>query len=368
MRVSASHDSWRVLRFVLHLIVTLLLTAVTISVNIAFADLSRSFGRSLVATFFPEDYVNVNQAFVEDFSYYIFTIPDAEDDVQRLLQTYNELPDISVSPIEHTSKGPVAEIVDTRGRKKRYHPSADGSSWLSDDGTIAQARDFLSKLEIATFRFHLKSRPQTAKSTCYFWEADFIYDLSARAQFTVTCSYRATSVCDDHGKADIYSAIIVLTSLAVAFSGLYEVFLLRFAWILYPHWDMWNIVSQVGANCTLLFGLCSLLSGAYVETKFWLKLLLGSACFIQYLSLVQFFEREPRYNVLVLTLKRGIPRVGRFLLGTSPLFFGFMLLGMILFGDLCEDFGDLSRTAATLFAVVNGDVILDVSPFSCKVQ
>jgi hypothetical protein len=353
-----------VARCILHCIVAVLLTAVTITVNSSFANLSRSFGRSLVATFFPDDYANIDEPFVSDFSYYVFTIPDAEDDVRRLLETYNELPDDAVSPLEHTNEAPTAVILETDGKRRTYHPKSDGSSWLSEDGTTAQARDFLARLDTATFRFHLKSRPPSARSTCYRWRADFTYDLSSHAQFTVTCTFAATSVCDKHHRSSSDTATLALTALAVAFSGVYEVLLLQSALGRFPRWSLWNIMSQLGAACTLLFGLYSLLSGEHVETRFWLKLLLGLGCFLQYLSVVQFFETSPRYNVLVLTLKRGIPRVAHFLLGTSPLFFGFMLLGMVLFGDHCDGFGDLGSTAATLFAVVNGDVILDVSRLS----
>jgi hypothetical protein len=339
--------------------VALLLTAITITVNSAFANLSRSFGRSLVATFFPDDYSNINEAFVSDFSYYVFTVPDAQNDVQRLLLTYNTLPDVAVSPIEHTSQAPAAVISDIRGRRRTYHPRGDNGTWVSEDSTTAQIQDFLSDVVSVTFRFHLRSRPQTVQRACYNWKTDFTYDLSALAHFTVTCTYKAISVCDGHGRSDSEVATKVLTAAAVAFSAVYEVLLARSALQQLPSWSMWGIVSQLGASCTLLFGFYSLLAGEYVETKFWLKFLLGLGCLVQYVSLVQFFESRPRYYVLVLTLKRGIPRVAQFLLGACPLFFGFMLLGMILFGDQCDGFGDLGSTAATLFAVVNGDVLLD---------
>ena len=65
--------------------------------------------------------------------------------------------------------------------------------------------------------------------------------------------------------------------------------------------------------------------------------LLGSACFIQIFEPRTIFEREPRYNVLVLTLEARYSRVGRFL--RRVLFFGFMLLGMILFGDSVKILG-----------------------------
>ena len=85
-------------------------------------------------------------------------------------------------------------------------------------------------------------------------------------------------------------------------------------------------MSQLGAACTLLFGLYSLLSGEHVE-KILAQTSLGLGCFLQYLSVVQFFETSPRYNVLVLTPKRGFQSCSLF--AGHVLFFGFMLLGMV---------------------------------------
>ena len=81
-----------------------------------------------------------------------------------------------------------------------------------------------------------------------------------------------------------------------------------------------------------------------------------------WLALIQYLEFEARYYVLFLTLKRAVPRIGQFLLGIAPMFLGYALLGMILFGDQNPLFGSLVRTVGTLFCVVNGDsikVVLD---------
>lgn len=58
-------------------------------------------------------------------------------------------------------------------------------------------------------------------------------------------------------------------------------------------------------------------------------------------------------------LKITVPRVSQFLLGVFPLFIGYVLLGMICFGDKSERFGSFAGTLRTLFSVVNGDIIYD---------
>ncbi|GMF14297.1 unnamed protein product [Phytophthora lilii] len=55
----------------------------------------------------------------------------------------------------------------------------------------------------------------------------------------------------------------------------------------------------------------------------------------------------------------GTPRVLQFLLGVSPIFFGYALFGTIYFGNKIEEFGTLSASMVTLFSLMNGDIIMD---------
>lgn len=67
-----------------------------------------------------------------------------------------------------------------------------------------------------------------------------------------------------------------------------------------------------------------------------------------------------RYYVMILTLKTAVPRIGAFLVGIMPVFIGYSLLGLILFGDQNDLFGSMLSTSATLFCVVNGDSLMTV--------
>lgn len=98
---------------------------------------------------------------------------------------------------------------------------------------------------------------------------------------------------------------------------------------------------------------------AHVPIHFWHRLLHASALLLLWSCLVGYLEHNSHIYSIVLTLKWGAPRVLQFLIGVSPIFLGYALFGTIYFGARIKEFGSMSASMATLFAVLNGDVILD---------
>lgn len=98
---------------------------------------------------------------------------------------------------------------------------------------------------------------------------------------------------------------------------------------------------------------------AHVPIQFWHRLLHATAMLLLWSCLVGYLEHNSHVYSIVLTLKWGAPRVLQFLVGVSPIFLGYALFGTIYFGARIKEFGSLSASMATLFAVMNGDVILD---------
>uniref|UniRef100_K3W605 Polycystin cation channel PKD1/PKD2 domain-containing protein n=1 Tax=Globisporangium ultimum (strain ATCC 200006 / CBS 805.95 / DAOM BR144) TaxID=431595 RepID=K3W605_GLOUD len=98
---------------------------------------------------------------------------------------------------------------------------------------------------------------------------------------------------------------------------------------------------------------------AYVPIHFWHRLLHATALLLLWSGLVGYLEHNSHIYSIVLTLKWGAPRVLQFLIGVSPIYIGYALFGTIYFGARIKEFGTLSASMATLFAVMNGDVILD---------
>lgn len=141
---------------------------------------------------------------------------------------------------------------------------------------------------------------------------------------------------------------------------------------------------MAGSVCALLFAAQAVAARDDLMVGGPLRVLLGLACLLLWLALIQYLEFEPRYFTLVLTIRSAIPRIGQFLVGACalsstsvslappfrfstpisththtthqkgilPMFLGYVILGTILFGDRTEFFGSVPRTAATLFCVV----------------
>lgn len=98
---------------------------------------------------------------------------------------------------------------------------------------------------------------------------------------------------------------------------------------------------------------------AHVPLSLSHRLLHSTAILLLWSTLVGYVEHNRQIYSIVLTLKWGAPRVLQFVLGVSPIFFGFALFGTIAFGPQVKAFGSISQSMMTLFAVMNGDVILD---------
>ncbi|EEY60015.1 mucolipin-like protein [Phytophthora infestans T30-4] len=98
---------------------------------------------------------------------------------------------------------------------------------------------------------------------------------------------------------------------------------------------------------------------AHMPIRFWHRLLHATALLLLWSSLVGYLEHNQHIYSIVLTLNWGTPRVLQFLLGVSPIFFGYALFGTIYFGNKIEEFGTLSASMITLFSLMNGDIIMD---------
>lgn len=98
---------------------------------------------------------------------------------------------------------------------------------------------------------------------------------------------------------------------------------------------------------------------AHVPLHYWHRLLHATAVLLLWACLVGYLGHNRHIYSIVLTLKWGTPRVLQFLVGVSPIFIGYALFGTIYFGNKIAAFGSLSSSMTTLFAVMNGDIILD---------
>jgi len=122
--------------------------------------------------------------------------------------------------------------------------------------------------------------------------------------------------------------------------------------------NLWNLLTLCAAFLNITGALLCLMNNQrYSPSKFHKKLFCGMGCALLWTNSISFLAHKPSYYTVVLTLRRALPRVARFLVGVIPIFLGYALFGLLYFGDHSERFGSFGVSLFTLFAVLNGDVI-----------
>lgn len=84
-------------------------------------------------------------------------------------------------------------------------------------------------------------------------------------------------------------------------------------------------------------------------------LFLGIGNLLVWMGLLRYLGFFRKYNVLILTMKRALPNVMRFMMCTMLLYGGFCLCGWLVLGPYHIKFQHLSTTSECLFSLLNGD-------------
>ncbi|KAI6184130.1 PKD-channel domain-containing protein [Aphelenchoides bicaudatus] len=84
-------------------------------------------------------------------------------------------------------------------------------------------------------------------------------------------------------------------------------------------------------------------------------ILLGIGALLVYFGLLRYLGFFSQYNILILTLKKSAPSIGRFMVCTIILYFGFLFAGWIIIGPYSIKFRTLSGSSEALFSLLNGD-------------
>ncbi|KFD60672.1 hypothetical protein M514_05378 [Trichuris suis] len=84
-------------------------------------------------------------------------------------------------------------------------------------------------------------------------------------------------------------------------------------------------------------------------------MLLGVGTFLVWMGILRYFGFFSQYNLIILTLKRSIPNVMRFMLCAAILYLAFLFCGWIVIGPYNMKFRSLMITSECLFALINGD-------------
>lgn len=85
------------------------------------------------------------------------------------------------------------------------------------------------------------------------------------------------------------------------------------------------------------------------------SLLLGIGNLLVWFGVLRYLGFFKTYNVVILTLKKALPHIWRFLLCALLLYAGFTFCGWLILGPYHIKFRSLSTTSECLFALINGD-------------
>lgn len=228
-------------------------------------------------------------------------------------------------------------------------------------------------------------------NSCLRWNINTFFDFSHRGRMDVTVE-PTSRLCDTELEQPWYSReirveILLLSSIAIlaAISQVLHFYSIivsfralqdaerqlrdsrHTSWNKLPcnkkmrFFNLWFFVATIGNSCNIIGAISGIQFGITGKEINGLRLLFISiGCMMAWINVVQYFEFSLSYYVLILTLKKGTPRVLRFLIGVLPVFFGYCLFGFALFSSRSEKFGTVDNSAVTLFSLLNGDSIYDV--------
>ncbi|KAK5971005.1 PKD channel domain containing protein, partial [Trichostrongylus colubriformis] len=84
-------------------------------------------------------------------------------------------------------------------------------------------------------------------------------------------------------------------------------------------------------------------------------ILLGMGALLVYVGVLRYFGFFNQYNILILTLKKSIPSMARFMSCAIVLYVGFLVAGWVIIGPYSMKFRTLGESSEALFSLMNGD-------------
>lgn len=138
---------------------------------------------------------------------------------------------------------------------------------------------------------------------------------------------------------------------------------------MYPAWSripfsvkfeffpLWNIHIIVTSVFLMLASVLGLIEEFGYKTAMAYSICEGMGALGASVTILRYLEYYEHFYTLILTLRISGLRIARFIISAFPIFFGYMLMGVVLFSPYSNRFEDLNNTAITLFALLNGDDI-----------
>ncbi|CAI4232041.1 unnamed protein product [Auanema sp. JU1783] len=82
---------------------------------------------------------------------------------------------------------------------------------------------------------------------------------------------------------------------------------------------------------------------------------LGMGALLVYVGVLRYFGFFSQYNILILTMKKSLPNMLRFMTCAIVLYIGFLIAGWVIIGPYSMKFRTLGESSEALFSLLNGD-------------
>ncbi|VDM23722.1 unnamed protein product [Toxocara canis] len=122
--------------------------------------------------------------------------------------------------------------------------------------------------------------------------------------------------------------------------------------------NLWYVMIVINDICIVLGTVCKISiefrdfdNDLFTTTG----ILLGMGALLVYVGVLRYFCFFSKYNVLILTMKKSLPNILRFISCAAVLYTGFLIAGWVIIGPYSLKFRTLGKSSEALFSLLNGD-------------
>ncbi|RYE84444.1 MAG: hypothetical protein EOO65_02255 [Methanosarcinales archaeon] len=112
----------------------------------------------------------------------------------------------------------------------------------------------------------------------------------------------------------------------------------------------WWFMATAANTCSVVYAAMALILGEAAVPGAG-RLLLAFAAFLDWIMLLQYFKYNGHYSLMMRTMKMGLPAIIQNVTGALPIFFSFIVICVVFFGQYTERFDNIAWSAISLFAV-----------------
>lgn len=121
--------------------------------------------------------------------------------------------------------------------------------------------------------------------------------------------------------------------------------------------NQWSIITLIGNIIQIMGSGLSVFVGEKALSQ--IELLIGLGCLFSLISVGKYMQTIKHCAIIYNSIQNGLPNTMRIFVGVLPVFLGFNFFAICTFWR-CERFASINDTVASLYAIMNGDVMLDV--------